>query len=155
MVSFFSIFFLVQLWLLIILVAPLLLICWTGVLSKVANTGYIFKSSSHYYANDWCQVGRKRTEDHGGDNEWWRIQFPAKTNFRWWTWIYREWSFSSRIVFFKRNDLIVNQVETNMFVRSLGPFDFYNMDFEIDITLRQSWRDPRLMFTGKYLCIWL
>jgi len=40
-------------------------------------------------------------------------------------------------------------VETNMFVRSLGPFDFYNMDFDIDVTLRQSWRDPRLIFTGS------
>jgi len=37
-------------------------------------------------------------------------------------------------------------VETNMFIRSLGPVDIYNMDFEVDITLRQSWRDPRLAY---------
>jgi len=40
-------------------------------------------------------------------------------------------------------------VETNMFIRSIGPLDIYNMDYEVDLTIRQSWRDPRLTYESK------
>jgi len=98
-------------------VAPLLLICCTGVLSKVANTGLEERE-------------QKIMEEIMNDEEYNSLQRPT----------------SDGGPGFTENG--ASQVETNMFVRSLGPFDFYNMDFEIDITLRQSWRDPRLMFTG-------
>ena len=40
------------------------------------------------------------------------------------------------------------QVETSLFARAMT-LDTVNMDFAVDITLRQSWRDPRLMFVGQ------
>ena len=36
-----------------------------------------------------------------------------------------------------------------MFVRAFGAQDMVNMDYSVDITLRQRWRDPRLMFKGQ------
>ena len=36
-----------------------------------------------------------------------------------------------------------------MFVRAFGALDMINMDYSVDITLRQRWRDPRLMFKGQ------
>ena len=36
-----------------------------------------------------------------------------------------------------------------MFVRAFGALDMVNMDYSVDITLRQRWRDPRLMFKGQ------
>jgi len=41
------------------------------------------------------------------------------------------------------------QVECSLFVRSFGALDMINMDYSVDITLRQRWRDPRLMFKGQ------
>ena len=34
-------------------------------------------------------------------------------------------------------------------MRAFGALDMVNMDYEVDITLRQRWRDPRLMFKGQ------
>ena len=36
-----------------------------------------------------------------------------------------------------------------MFARSFGPVDIYSMDFDIDMTFRQSWRDPRLSYDNS------
>ena len=35
-------------------------------------------------------------------------------------------------------------------MRALGPLNTLDMDLEADITLRQQWRDPRLIFTGDH-----
>ena len=37
-----------------------------------------------------------------------------------------------------------------MYVRALGPLSTLDMELDADITLRQQWRDPRLMFTGEH-----
>ena len=37
-----------------------------------------------------------------------------------------------------------------MYVRALGPLNTLDMDLDADITLRQQWRDPRLIFTGDH-----
>ena len=42
-----------------------------------------------------------------------------------------------------------HQVECSLFVRAFGALDMINMDYSVDITLRQRWRDPRLMFKGQ------
>ena len=42
-----------------------------------------------------------------------------------------------------------HQVECSLFVRAFGALDMVNMDYSVDITLRQRWRDPRLMFKGQ------
>ena len=39
-------------------------------------------------------------------------------------------------------------MECSLLVRAFGALDMVNMDYSVDITLRQRWRDPRLMFKG-------
>ena len=45
--------------------------------------------------------------------------------------------------------LVSHQVECSLFVRAFGALDMVSMDYSVDITLRQRWRDPRLMFKGQ------
>ena len=42
------------------------------------------------------------------------------------------------------------EVTVTMFVRALGPVTDLSMDYDVDITLRQQWRDPRLQFHTNY-----
>ena len=42
------------------------------------------------------------------------------------------------------------EVTVTMFVRALGPVTDLSMDYDLDITLRQQWRDPRLEFHTIY-----
>ena len=42
------------------------------------------------------------------------------------------------------------EVSVTMFVRALGPVTDLSMDYDVDITLRQQWRDPRLQFHTNY-----